>query len=116
MLNFQYFIQPFIYPLTSMQNFKPVFLKDLQITDNDKRYILNFIILNVFFESYDDLWKNLGMSYFTVRNYFESNPDFIIVKDSDRSLYLKARTFINRSIKKNKDLSFFRLCGGWQYF
>ena len=92
---FSYFVQPFMYPFASLENLHTKFLKDLEITDSDKQYLTNFLILNVFFDSYNDLWKNLGMSYFTIRDYFKSNSDFIIVKDETRNLYLKAKTFID---------------------
>jgi len=92
-----YFVQEFIHPYVGLNNFQPELLPDLEITPEDKEYLKQYLLFNVFFHNYEDQWKNLGLAYFTARNYFESNDDFIIVDDPDRSLYVKAITFINEN-------------------
>ena len=93
MLNF--FAQRLIHPFISLNNLHMIFLDGLDVSEKDKEYLSDFLILNVFFDCYQDLWRNLGLSYHTAKQYFLDNDDFLVIKDDNRSLYYKAKLFIN---------------------
>ena len=93
-----FMIQDLIHPYVQLQNLKPVLFPDCHISDSSKRYALNALVLNVFFDDPDDMLSNIDLEYYTLRAYLQKQ-DFIIIPDKNYFQLKNVMTFINQKFK-----------------
>jgi hypothetical protein len=76
-----FFIQDLIHPYRSFQSLSTECFPDLSLPSETKDYILQFLVLNCFFDIPKTLLQNLGMAYFTVKQYFINKDHFLVIDD-----------------------------------
>jgi len=92
----RYFVQTLIHPYVHLENLQVELFQELDLDHRIKQHILNFLVLNVWFDNFEKQIVDLGLAYYTIRQYFENNDDFIIINDPEFTLRKEALTHINR--------------------
>jgi hypothetical protein len=91
----EFSIQSLIVPYVSLVNLRPTIFPDLKATNDQKDYLLqNALILNGFFDNSQDLLANIGISYYTIKDYFK-NQGFLIIDDPDYKIRKDIISFIH---------------------
>jgi hypothetical protein len=78
-----FFVQDFIRPYMSFRNLSSKCFPDLNLPDDVKQFVTQYLVLNCFFDNSKHLLENLGIAYFTVKQYFIHKHPFFIVDDPD---------------------------------
>ena len=92
----KYFVQSLIHPYAYLDNLEIELFKGLNLDYDTKQQALNFLVLNVWFDNFEKQIVDLGLAYYTVKQYFENNDDFIIVVDPEFTLREEALAHITR--------------------
>jgi hypothetical protein len=81
-----YFIQDLIHPYAYLDDLRIDLFKDLNIDTDLKLQALDYLVLNVWFDFPEKQVVNLGLAYYTLRQYFQENEDFLVIDDPNFSL------------------------------